>query len=37
MHKLNYIIYYNVMVENIKDKKGGFWPILVGFWGVCID
>jgi len=31
MYKLNFIIYYNVVVENIKDKKGDFWPILVGF------
>ena len=37
MYKLNSIIYYNIVVEKIKDKKGGFWPILVGFQGVCID
>jgi len=31
MYKLNSTIYYNVVVEKIKDKKGDFWPILVGF------
>ena len=25
MHKLNFTIYYNVVVEKIKDKKGKFW------------
>ena len=37
MHKLKFIIYYTVIVEKIQAKKGDFWPILVGFWGVCID
>jgi len=37
MYKLNFIIYYNIVVEKIKDKKCDFWPILVGFWGVCTD
>jgi len=31
------MIYYHVVVEKIKVKKGDFWPILVGFWGVCTD
>ena len=25
MHKLNFIIYYYMVVEKIKDKKGEFW------------
>ena len=25
MYKLNFIIYYNVVVEKIKDEKGEFW------------
>jgi len=31
MYKLNFIIYYNIVVEKIKDEKGDFWPIFVGF------
>jgi len=26
--KLNFIIYYDMVVEKIKDEKGEFW----GFW-----
>ena len=37
MYKLNFIIYYLVVVEKIQGKRGDFWPILVGFWGVCTD
>ena len=25
MHNLNFIIYYDVVVEKIKDEKGEFW------------
>ena len=25
MRKLNYIIYYNIVVEKIKGKEGEFW------------
>ena len=25
MHKLNFIIYYNVVMGKIKDEKGEFW------------
>ena len=34
MYKLNFIIYYFVVVEKIQGKKGDFWPIWWGF-GVC--
>jgi len=31
IHKSNFIIYYGKVVEKIKDKKGDFVLILVGY------